>query len=92
MLPDLAISLCGPLDMEQPPTEEAFSCALVSYAELQQNPAMLENPSLVVRLHGRLQTWRDAAPEVLSLLLFQQPLTQLPPISPVSIPFNHTKN
>jgi Lipin/Ned1/Smp2 multi-domain protein middle domain len=36
---------------------------------------MLETPALVVRINGKLRTWKDAAPEVMSLLLFQQPLT-----------------
>jgi hypothetical protein len=51
-----------------------FSQATISYAELRQNPALLETPALVVRINGKLRTWKDAAPEVMSLLLFQQPL------------------
>jgi Lipin/Ned1/Smp2 multi-domain protein middle domain len=71
---DLALSLCGPLDLSNPPSEEVFSQATISYAELRQNPALLETPALVVRINGKLRTWKDAAPEVMSLLLFQQPL------------------
>ncbi|XP_059480531.1 phosphatidate phosphatase LPIN3 isoform X2 [Neocloeon triangulifer] len=71
---DLALSLCGPLDLSNPPSEEVFSKAIVSHEEFKQNPALLENPALVVRLNNKLQTWREAAPEVMSLLLFQQPL------------------
>ncbi|KAF4513935.1 UNVERIFIED_CONTAM: hypothetical protein B566_EDAN018306 [Ephemera danica] len=79
MFPDLALSLCGPLDLNQPPSTEAFSAATISHAEFRQNPSLLEHPALVVRMHGRLQTWREAAPEVLSLLIFQQPLTTQEP-------------
>lgn len=71
---DLALSLCGPLDLSNPPSEEVFSQATISYAELRQNPTLLETPALVVRINGKLRTWKDAAPEVMSLLLFQQPL------------------
>ncbi|XP_065344001.1 phosphatidate phosphatase LPIN3 isoform X2 [Cloeon dipterum] len=74
---DLALSLCGPLDLSNPPSEEVFSNAMISQAEFRKNPALLENPALVVRLNNTLKTWREAAPEVMSLLLFQQPLEPL---------------
>jgi hypothetical protein len=82
LFPDLALSLCGPLDQDHPPSAEVFAAATISHEEFRQNPSLLDHPAMVVRMHGRLNTWREAAPEVLSLLIFQQPLVTKETLTP----------
>nr|CAD7594568.1 unnamed protein product [Timema genevievae] len=89
---DLAMSLCGGLDQHSFPSDENFQKHQLTYDDLERNPGLLEMPELVVRLNGKYLKWQLAAPQVVTMLLFQKPLSQevvenfmiknLPPESP----------
>jgi phosphatidate phosphatase LPIN len=79
---EISLSLCGGLaaaDEKIPaPTEDSFLQGLVTYNDLIQNPKLVENPDLVVRFNGKYYNWRAACPLIMSLVVYQKPLPQVP--------------
>jgi phosphatidate phosphatase LPIN len=79
---EISLSLCGGLAAADgtisTPTEDSFLQGLVTYNDLIQNPKLVENPDLVVRLNGKYYCWRTACPQVMSLVVYQKPLPQVP--------------
>uniref|UniRef100_A0A3Q2Z5T8 Lipin 2 n=1 Tax=Hippocampus comes TaxID=109280 RepID=A0A3Q2Z5T8_HIPCM len=67
-LPDVTLSLCGGGGAEK------FLECIVSYHEFAENPAMIDNPNLVVRIGHRYYNWTLAAPLILSMQAFQKNL------------------
>jgi phosphatidate phosphatase LPIN len=59
------------------PTEDSFLQGLVTYNDLIQNPKLIDNPDLVVRLNGKFYNWRVACPLVMSLVVYQRALPQV---------------
>ena len=52
-----------------------YCCALVQFLErLKSGLSLLEDPRLVIRLHEKYLSWSKAAPILLSIMLFRQPL------------------
>lgn len=79
---EISMSLCGGLTASDRnisnPTEDRFLHGLVTYNDLIQNPKLIENPDLVVRLNGKYYNWRAACPLIMSLVVYQRPLPQVP--------------
>ncbi|KAH9375688.1 hypothetical protein HPB48_017746 [Haemaphysalis longicornis] len=74
---DLAMSLCGGLpDWDKSVMEEKFAHFLVTYDQFCENPEVLNNPDLVVRMGGKYYNWGAIAPHLLSLAMFQRPLPE----------------
>lgn len=74
---DVAMSLCGGLqDSESELPEERFLHSLVTYDEFTENPSILQNANLVIRLSGKYYNWQTAAPMLLSIMMFQRPLPE----------------
>ncbi|CAN7999780.1 unnamed protein product [Ixodes hexagonus] len=74
---DLAMSLCGGLeDCEKSLMEEKFAHFMVTYDHFCENPNVLGNPDLVVRMGGKYYNWSAIAPHLLSLAMFQRPLPE----------------
>ncbi|KAG0718150.1 Phosphatidate phosphatase LPIN2 [Chionoecetes opilio] len=74
---DIAFSLCGRLnEYEGDFPESLFLQSLVTYDDFCENPNILDNPDLVIRLGGKYVNWTIAAPQILSLVLFQRPVPQ----------------
>ena len=71
------MSLCGGLNTPNGPSEEQFLQHLVTYEDLANDPMLVENPNLVVRLDGKLYNWRSACPIIMSLVIYQKPLPQV---------------
>jgi len=75
--PDLAVSLCGGLKTKDI-TLEVFEKNILTYEELvdkiRKQKSLITDPNLVVRLNDKYLTWTAAAPIVLSVILFKQPL------------------
>uniref|UniRef100_A0A674NAP7 phosphatidate phosphatase n=1 Tax=Takifugu rubripes TaxID=31033 RepID=A0A674NAP7_TAKRU len=71
-LPDVTLSLCGGL------TENAEiskgTAHMITYLEFAENPAIIDNPNLVVKIGNRYYNWTLAAPLILSLQAFQKNL------------------
>ena len=79
-LPDLAASTCGGLS-DSSITPDQFEAHLLSYQEFLErtsssagNGGILTDPNLVIRVHEKYLSWEKAAPVLLSILLYKQPL------------------
>ncbi|XP_063339507.1 phosphatidate phosphatase LPIN2-like isoform X2 [Pelmatolapia mariae] len=65
-LPDVTLSLCGGV--------EKFMEHIITYNDFAENPAIIDNPNLVVRIANRYYNWTLAAPLILSMQAFQKNL------------------
>jgi len=78
-LPDLAASLCGGLS-DSTITPGQFEEHLLTYDQFLEKVSnsaahgVLSDPNLVIRVHEKYLSWDKAAPILLSLLLYKQPL------------------
>ncbi|XP_059563055.1 phosphatidate phosphatase LPIN3 isoform X2 [Myotis daubentonii] len=70
----IVLSLCGGLADSRDISLEKFNRHIVSYQDLVQNPGLLDDPNLVVKINEKHYNWAVAAPMVLSLQAFQKNL------------------
>ncbi|XP_064201833.1 phosphatidate phosphatase LPIN2-like isoform X1 [Anguilla rostrata] len=75
-LPNVTLSLCGGLDQDTHISKESFMKHMITYQEFSENPALIDDPNLVVRIADRYYSWALAAPQILSLGVFQQTLPE----------------
>lgn len=75
-LPDVALSLCGHLGDQMDPPEDLFQQSIVTYDDFVENPRLIENPDLLVRIGSKYYTWQAACPIVMSWMLYQRFLPQ----------------
>ena len=75
-LPDVTLSLCGHFGDQIDPPEELFLQSLVTFDDFVENPRLVENPDLLVRIGGKYYTWQAACPIVMSWVLYQRFLPQ----------------
>nr|KAF6429801.1 lipin 1 [Molossus molossus] len=73
-LPSIAISLCGGLSDNREITIDAFLEQAVSYQQFADNPALIDDPNLVVKIGNKYYNWTTAAPLLLAMQAFQKPL------------------
>ncbi|XP_051984829.1 phosphatidate phosphatase LPIN2-like [Xyrauchen texanus] len=73
-LPDVTLSLCGGLSENGEISKEKFMEYLITYHEFAENPAIIDNQNLVVKIGNRYYNWTLAAPLILSLQAFQKNL------------------
>uniref|UniRef100_A0A8C1QBF6 phosphatidate phosphatase n=1 Tax=Cyprinus carpio TaxID=7962 RepID=A0A8C1QBF6_CYPCA len=73
-LPHIAISLCGGLSENREITREEFEERAISYQEFADNPSIIDDPNLVVKIGNKYYNWTTAAPIVLAMQVFQKPL------------------
>uniref|UniRef100_A0A3Q2QFW7 Lipin 1 n=1 Tax=Fundulus heteroclitus TaxID=8078 RepID=A0A3Q2QFW7_FUNHE len=73
-LPSIAISLCGGLTDNKEITKEQFYDKIVSYQQFAENPSIIDDPNLVVKIGTKYYNWTTAAPLVLAMQAFQKPL------------------
>ncbi|XP_069587249.1 phosphatidate phosphatase LPIN2 isoform X2 [Ranitomeya imitator] len=73
-LPDVTLSLCGGLSENGEISKEKFKEHLITYQQFAENPGIIDNPNLVVRIYNRYYNWVLAAPMILSLQVFQKSL------------------
>ncbi|KAK7945030.1 hypothetical protein WMY93_000758 [Mugilogobius chulae] len=73
-LPDVTLSLCGGLTENAEISKERFLEHIITYHEFAENPAIIDNPNLVVKIGNRYYNWTLAAPLILSLQAFQKNL------------------
>ncbi|XP_037667460.1 phosphatidate phosphatase LPIN3 isoform X2 [Choloepus didactylus] len=69
-----ALSLCGGLADSQDINPEKFNQHIVSYQDFAENPGLLDDPNLVVKINEKHYNWAVAAPMILSLQAFQKTL------------------
>ncbi|KAM9308546.1 phosphatidate phosphatase LPIN2 [Gastrophryne carolinensis] len=73
-LPDVTLSLCGGLTENGEISKEKFKEHIITYQQFAENPGLIDNPNLVVRISNRYYNWVLAAPMILSLQVFQKNL------------------
>ena len=73
-LPDVTLSLCGGLSENGEISREKFMEHIITYHEFAENPGLIHNPNLVIRIYNRYYSWALAAPMVLSPQVFQKSL------------------
>ncbi|XP_028996097.1 phosphatidate phosphatase LPIN1 isoform X2 [Betta splendens] len=73
-LPSIAISLCGGLTDNRELTKEEFSEKIVSYQQFAENPSIIDDPNLVIKIGSKYYNWSTAAPLMLAMQAFQKPL------------------
>ncbi|KAK6491910.1 phosphatidate phosphatase LPIN2-like [Huso huso] len=73
-LPDVTLSLCGGLGENSEISKDKFMEHIITYQEFAENPGLIDNPNLVVRIANRYYNWTLAAPMILSLQTFQKRL------------------
>uniref|UniRef100_R4GB71 phosphatidate phosphatase n=1 Tax=Anolis carolinensis TaxID=28377 RepID=R4GB71_ANOCA len=73
-LPSIAISLCGGLGDNKEISKERFLEQEVTYQQFVDNPAIIDDPNLVVKIGSKYYNWTTAAPLLLAMQAFQKPL------------------
>ncbi|KAL4623885.1 phosphatidate phosphatase LPIN1-like isoform X1 [Arapaima gigas] len=73
-LPTIAISLCGGLTDSMEITKEKFQEKAVSYQQFSENPAIVDDPNLVVKIGTKYYNFTTAAPLILAIQAFQKAL------------------
>ncbi|XP_061900724.1 phosphatidate phosphatase LPIN1-like isoform X3 [Entelurus aequoreus] len=73
-LPSIGISLCGGLSDNKEITNEQFHEKIISYQQFVQNPSVIDDPNLVVKIGSKYYNWNTAAPIMLAMQAFQKPL------------------
>ncbi|KAM3593010.1 uncharacterized protein V6R79_003856 [Siganus canaliculatus] len=73
-LPDVTLSLCGGVGENSEISKDKFMEHIITYSEFVENPAIIDNPNLVVRIANRYYNWTLAAPLILSMQAFQKNL------------------
>ncbi|XP_063757944.1 phosphatidate phosphatase LPIN1-like isoform X2 [Eleginops maclovinus] len=76
-MPTIAISLCGGLNDNREITEEQFHEKIISYQQFSENPSIIDDPHLVVKIGSKYYNWSSAAPLMLALQAFQKPLPKV---------------
>ncbi|XP_032980597.1 phosphatidate phosphatase LPIN1 isoform X4 [Rhinolophus ferrumequinum] len=84
-LPSIAISLCGGLSDNREITKDAFLEQAVSYQQFVDNPALIDDPNLVVKIGNKYYNWTTAAPLLLAMQAFQKPLPKSSCLSYLSV-------
>ncbi|XP_062429070.1 phosphatidate phosphatase LPIN1 isoform X2 [Rhea pennata] len=73
-LPAIAVSLCGGLTDNKEITKEEFLEHAVTYQQFVDNPAIIDDPNLVVKIGNKYYNWTTAGPLLLAMQAFQKPL------------------
>uniref|UniRef100_A0A3Q2XVT2 Lipin 1 n=2 Tax=Hippocampus comes TaxID=109280 RepID=A0A3Q2XVT2_HIPCM len=73
-LPSIAISLCGGLTENKEVVKEQFHAKIISYQQFVQNPSVIDDPNLVVKIGSKYYNWSTAAPIMLAMQAFHKPL------------------
>ncbi|XP_018413901.1 PREDICTED: phosphatidate phosphatase LPIN1 [Nanorana parkeri] len=76
-LPSIAISLCGGLTDNKEMTKEQFVEQVVTYQQFVDNPSIIDDPNLVVKIGNKYYNWPTAAPVLLAMQAFQKPLPKV---------------
>ncbi|XP_041840444.1 phosphatidate phosphatase LPIN1 isoform X2 [Melanotaenia boesemani] len=75
-LPHVAISLCGGLTDNKEITREQFLERAISYQQFSENPSIIDDPNLVVKIGNKYYNWNTAAPVMLAMQVYKKPLPQ----------------
>ncbi|KAM4033421.1 phosphatidate phosphatase LPIN3 isoform 2-T3 [Anomaloglossus baeobatrachus] len=70
------MSLCGGLTDTWNIPEDRFLKYRISFSDFSQNPSLIENPRLVLRIHNKFYNWATAAPILLCMQVYNKMLPQ----------------
>ncbi|XP_022202188.2 phosphatidate phosphatase LPIN1 isoform X3 [Nilaparvata lugens] len=73
---EIALSLCGGLEGQEGPSDQMFQDHIVHFEEFVDNPGLLENPNLVVKIDGKNYKWRTACSILIARLVFNKSLPE----------------
>uniref|UniRef100_A0A7N6AAP1 phosphatidate phosphatase n=1 Tax=Anabas testudineus TaxID=64144 RepID=A0A7N6AAP1_ANATE len=76
-LPSIAISLCGGLTENREITKGKLLIIyihIISYQQFAENPSIIDDPNLVIKIGSKYYNWSTAAPLMLAMQAFQKPL------------------
>ncbi|XP_043938172.1 phosphatidate phosphatase LPIN1 isoform X2 [Protopterus annectens] len=73
-LPSISVSLCGGLTDNKEITPERFLQHTLTYQQFSENPCVIDDPNLVVKIGNKYYNWATAAPMLLAMQAFQKPL------------------
>ncbi|XP_041703779.1 phosphatidate phosphatase LPIN1 isoform X2 [Coregonus clupeaformis] len=73
-IPNITISLCGGLTDNREITREQFEERAISYQQFTENPSIIDDPNLVVKIGTKYYNWTTAAPLMLAMQVYQKPL------------------
>ncbi|KAF3832452.1 hypothetical protein F7725_026117 [Dissostichus mawsoni] len=76
-LPHVSISLCGGLTDNREITRDQFQERAISYKQFSENPSLIDDPNLVVKIGNKYYNWNTAAPVMLAMQVYQKPLPQV---------------
>uniref|UniRef100_A0A8C4Q7Q4 Lipin 2 n=1 Tax=Eptatretus burgeri TaxID=7764 RepID=A0A8C4Q7Q4_EPTBU len=76
-LPAVSLSLCGGLCENEEISIAKFEEQLVQFSHLSENPSIVEDPNLVVRISNKYYNWAVASPIILSMHVFQKNLPKV---------------
>uniref|UniRef100_A0A8C2ZES6 phosphatidate phosphatase n=1 Tax=Cyclopterus lumpus TaxID=8103 RepID=A0A8C2ZES6_CYCLU len=76
--PSIGISLCGGLndirEITKGKTRTRHGLVLLLSAQFSENPSIIDDPNLVVKIGSKYYNWSSAAPLMLAMQAFQKPL------------------
>ncbi|KAK1891525.1 Phosphatidate phosphatase LPIN1 [Dissostichus eleginoides] len=75
-LPHVSISLCGGLTDNREIERDQFQERAISYKQFSENPSLIDDPNLVVKIGNKYYNWNTAAPVMLAMQVYQKPLPQ----------------
>ncbi|KAL4630449.1 phosphatidate phosphatase LPIN1 isoform X1 [Arapaima gigas] len=84
-LPSIAISLCGGLTDNKEITKEQFQEKAITYQQFAENPSIIDDPNLVVKIGTKYYNWSTAAPLMLAMQAFQKPLPKWFNVEPMRL-------
>lgn len=73
---DISMSLCGGLDSDIGPTDDAFNNNKIYYNDICNDIKLYDNPNLVIKINGKYYNWTMACPIIVTLTAFQRYLPQ----------------
>ncbi|CAF3717267.1 unnamed protein product [Rotaria socialis] len=74
LLGDAQLSLCGNINKQSLITDEVFYANLVSFETFLNNPSIVSDPNLVVRINGKYYNWNVASALIVSTSIYHKPL------------------
>jgi len=74
MFGDAQLSLCGHSSKQPSITDEMFNAHLVTFETFINNPSIVQDPNLIVRVGGKYYNWSVASVLMTSTCIFHKPL------------------
>ncbi|CAF4336085.1 unnamed protein product [Rotaria sp. Silwood2] len=74
LIGDAQLSLCGNINKQSLITDEIFNTHLVTFETFANNPSIINDPNLIVRINGKYYNWNVASALIVSTSIFHKPL------------------